>query len=148
MRKFKRIALVCALILVGAMIVSCGASTKVSVNVKVVVMAEDEIYFGPVEVQVEGTTDNPPTVLQCAQEAFILNDFRYENDEYSILSIGDYKEKTEGDYQYFWVYTINGVEPTSGRAGTIVANEGDVILFTYVKESTADLAAKDTAGEN
>ena len=130
MRNFKRIALVCALILVGAMIVSCGASTKVSVNVKVVVMAEDDIYFGPVEVQVEGTTDNPPTILQCVQEAFILNDFRYENDEYSILSIGDYKEKTEGDYQYFWVYTINGVEPTSGRAGTIVANEGDVILFT------------------
>ena len=97
----------------------------------------------------EGKADDPPTILRFVKEAFILNDMKYETDEsevgeFSITSIGDYKEKTEGDYTYFWDYTLNGEEPKSGRAGTIIANEGDVIVYTYYKVLTEELASQDT----
>ena len=151
MRMLKRTALVFALLLVSALIMSCGASQKVTVNVTVTVIIPDldDVYFGPVTVPVEGKADDPPTILRCVKEAFILNDMKYETDEsevgeFSITSIGDYKEKTEGDYTYFWDYTLNGEEPKSGRAGTIIANEGDVIVYTYYQVLTEELASKDT----
>ena len=149
MKKFKLIALLLALAMLSVCFVGCGEKKeKVSVNVKVSVIANDEVLFGPVDVKVEGTTETPPTVLQAVKEAFILNDFQYEADDLSISSIGGYADKEEGDYTYFWVYTINGAEPKAGRAGTIQVNENDVIVYTYVKEATSDLASKDTAGEN
>lgn len=155
MKKFKLIALLMALAMLTACFAGCGEKKeKVAVNVKVTVMVDEdvavdgnEVIFGPVEVKVEGTADNPPTILQAVKEAFILNDFQYEADDLSVSSIGGFSDKVEGDYTYFWVYTINGEEPKSGRAGTIVANENDVIVYNFTKEATADLASADTAGE-
>ena len=148
MKKFKLVALVLAVVMLTACFVGCEKKEKVIVNVTVSVIANDEVMFGPVAVTLEGDAENPPTILQCVQEAFILNDVPHENDEMAITSINNLADKEEGEYTYWWDYTINGAAPASGRAGTIAAQEGDVIVYTYTQVLTQELIDAEDAGED
>lgn len=139
MKHSKLIALICALLTLSVFAVGCGNDNAVTVNVTVSAIAEDTVYVNPVKVTIEGTTEEPPTVLDAAISAFDQNGTPCEADEYSILSIGDYADKTEGEYTYFWEYTVNGEKPEEGRANTIQVNENDIIVFTYVQVLTSDL---------
>ena len=69
-----------------------------------------------------------------------MNDIDYEADDMGIKSIAGNAYKNDGEYTYFWTYTINGEEPTSGRAGNTAINEGDTIIYVYQQESNEDLA--------
>ena len=43
----------------------------------------------------------------------------------------DYTEKDTG-IAHYWMYYINDVEPTSGKANANAIADGDVITYTYV----------------
>ena len=141
MKKFKLIALALAVLMLSACFVGCEKTEKVTVNVTVSVFANDEILVQPLAVPVEAPVDDPATILDCVRHAFELNAIEFEANEMSITSIQGLADKVEGDRTYWWDFTINGAIPETGRAGTITANEGDVIVFTYSNELTSELIA-------
>ena len=141
MKKFKLIALVLAVVMLSACFVACEKTEKVTVNVTVSVLANDEILVAPIAVPVEAPVDDPATILDCVIHAFELNDVEFVADEMSVTSIKGLADKVEGDRTYWWDFTINGAVPETGRAGTIAAKDGDVIVFTYFNELTEALIA-------
>lgn len=147
MKKIRILSFVVALLMLSACVVGCTKVEKVTVNAVVTVVVNGENLLGPVDVAVESTADEPVTVLMAATTAFDNNEIAYAADEYSLSSIGDYADKVDGDYTYFWEYTINGEKVETGRAGTNTIEEGAQIVFTYVMESTEDLAKADEEGD-
>jgi len=147
MKNFRICALLLAVLMLSACFVGC-AKEKTYVNVKVSVVANGETIFGPVDAKVETDPETPATILYVVSDAFDQNEFEYEADDMSFLSINGLSYKEEDGNTYFWDFTINGETPDEGRASTIIANEGDEIVYTYYAESTEDLAANEDAGEN
>lgn len=141
MKKFKLFAFLMACVMLSACLFSCAAKEKTVVNTTVTVFVDDEIAFGPASNGLEIDEGTQATILQCMKEIFILNEIDSEDDGMSFTSIGGNAEKEDGEYTYYWEFTINGTAPESGRAGTIVANDGDVIIFNYVKVLTSELIA-------
>ena len=137
MKKIKIIALALAIAMLSVCLISCG-TPKIKVNAKVGVYVGEEFILAPFAVEVQNT--EAPTILQAVREALELNDIDYEADDMGIKSIAGNAYKTDGEYTYFWTYTINGEEPTSGRAGNTAINEGDTIIYVYQQESNEDLA--------
>ena len=138
MKKIKIFALVLAMAMLTLTVVSCGGSVeKVSVNCNISVMMGEEEVFGPVNLTVQGTVDNPPTVLQAAREAFTVYEIPYEVDENGLsltsLTIDgtEYAKSVDEVNIYTWYYTADGVEPEEGRAGTNLVTEGQTITFHY-----------------
>ncbi len=147
MKKLRILAFAVALLMLSACVAGCTQVEKVTVNAVVTVVVDGENLLGPVNVAVESTADAPVTVLMAATTAFDNNDITYVADEYSLSAISDYADKVDDGYTYFWEYTINGEKVKTGRAGTNVIEEGAEIVFTYVMESTEDLAKADEEGD-
>lgn len=137
MKKIRVIALIMAVVMLCMCMAACGGSNKVRVNCSVSVIIDGEELFGPYSLQVEGTTENPPTVLQAAREAFTVCEVPFEVDEngYSFTSITidgtAYAKGSDEENIYTWYYTADDVEPDSGRAGTNPVTEGQHIKFIY-----------------
>lgn len=132
--KFTRVL---ALVLVGIMAVlcmaSCGAET-INVNLKINCGDPEFPIILDVEVPLKA---NDPTVLQAFVEGCILNqmDYTLTEDEESVKDIDVYKDyvDTETNTTYYWYYTINGAEPTSGKAADNTVSDGDVIEYIYTE---------------
>ena len=140
MKKIKLLAMAMAVLMLAAFAVGCNNVEMVSAEVTVSVIAEDNVLFAS-KVTVEGPADNPPTVLQAAAEARATGGMTYDTSEHTLMTVGDYADKVDGEYTCYWEYTINGEAPKEGRASTIQVKSGDVIQFTYVKILTSELAA-------
>lgn len=151
-KKIRFVALVMAVMMLGMCMASCGGSTaeKVSVNCNVSVVIDGEEVFGPYNLTVQGTTETPPTVLQAAEESFIMCEIPYEVDEngLSLTSVTidgtAYKKGSDETNIYTWYYMADGVEPESGRAGTNAVLEGQNISFIY---SVTPIAPEDLTSE-
>lgn len=133
--KFTRVlALALAAICVVFACASCGDVNAPIINVTVKIIAddaEDPILDTTFELQ-----SSNPTVLEAVVEACITNEIEYNlsETEDSILDIKDYKDYTEKDtgIAHYWMYYINDVDPTSGKANVNAVADGDVITYTYV----------------
>ena len=137
---YKILAFALTILMLSACVIGCQPKTKQKVNVTVSVVVEGETILGPYMVELESDVDNPPTILQAVREACILNDITEEADDMAISTIGEYSAKVEGEYTYFWEFTVNGVIP-AGRAGAVAVNANDEIVYTYIQAKTSDLAA-------
>ena len=144
MKKIKVVALVLAIAMLSACLIGCG-SKKIKVEAKVGVYVGDEFILNPFSVTVQGV--ETPTILQAVREALELNGIEYEADDMGIKSIAGNAYKNDGKTTSFWTYTINGEEPTSGRAGNTAINEGDTIIYVYQQESNEDLAEAGSKAE-
>ena len=144
-----------AAIIVAVMILSafagCGNKVVSKVHIQFIVtvdengneLDEDKI-IGETDVEVEGTTSNPPTVLKAAQLA--LTKLSYEDgyettsDGYSISRIRTYAEHQETDdengYYRYWDAYINGQRSTSGRQSETPIYNNDTLVFKYISSST------------
>lgn len=139
--KFTRVlALALSAVLVLLTFASCGTVTAPKINVTVRIIADnpdEPILDTTVEVQ-----DAAPTVLMAFREACELNEISYDltEAEDSVLNVQDYKDYTENDtgIAHYWMYLINDVEPTSGKANANAIADGDVITYTYVTFNPAD----------
>ena len=118
---------------------------KIKVEAKVGVYVGEEFLLNPFSVTVQGV--EAPTILQAVREALELNGIEYESDEMGIKSIAGNAYKNDGKTTCFWTYTINGEEPSSGRAGNTAINEGDTIIYVYQQESNEDLAEAGSKAE-
>lgn len=76
-----------------------------------------------------------PTVLDAFIKACDENEIPYvlSDDNASVKDIQDFTNHTdENGIAHYWMYYINDVEPTSGKANANTINDGDVILYSYV----------------
>ena len=81
MKKIRVAALAMAIIMLALCAVSCSKSEKLLVNCTISVMIDGELYLDGYAYQVQGTVDEPPTVLQAASEAFTILEIPYEVEE-------------------------------------------------------------------
>ena len=133
--KFTRVlALALAAVCVLLTFASCGNVTAPKINVTVKIIGDDPeepILDTVVEVQ-----DAAPTVLMAFREACELNEIPYDltEGEDSVLNVKDFKDYTETEtgIAHYWMYYINDVEPTSGKANVNAIADGDVITYMYV----------------
>lgn len=133
--KFTRVlALALAAVCVLLTFASCGNVTAPKINVTVKIIGDDPeepILDTVVEVQ-----DAAPTVLMAFREACELNEIAYDltEGEDSVLNVKDFKDYTEKEtgIAHYWMYYINDVEPTSGKANVNAIADGDVITYMYV----------------
>ena len=135
---------VLALILVGVMSVlalaSCGGAAAPEITVTLKIIADDpENPILDTEVKLQ---ENDPTVLSAFVEGCRVNEIAYNLTEGqdSVLDIKDYTDYTEKDtgIAHYWMYYINDVEPTSGKANANAIADGDVITYTYVTFDPAE----------
>ena len=124
-----------ALVLAGIMAVLCMASCGVqtiNVNLKINCGDPDFPIILDVDVPIKSAD---PTVLQAFIEGCIINqmDYTLTADEEAVKDIDIYKDyvDTETNTTYYWYYTINGEEPTSGKAADNAVADGDVIEYIY-----------------
>lgn len=127
---------VLSLMIVGVMLVfslaSCTATAEpITVTLKIIA---DEHADPVLNTEVTIQSDNP-TVLDAFLEGCIVNEVSYAlsaaND--SVLDIEEYKDYTDADgLVHYWMYYINDVEPTSGKANANSIADGDVITYYYV----------------
>lgn len=139
MKKIRFTALALVILMIALTAVSCGGekAEKVAVKCTVSAVVDNETKFGPYEVTVEGTVDNPPTVLKAVETALQLNEitFTIADDGLGFKSItldgNEYKNYADDVNIYGWYYTANGIEPENGRMGINLVVEGDVIELIY-----------------
>lgn len=146
--KFTRVM---SMVLVGIMLalalVSCGSEPQKEVNVTVRIVAEEGA--DPIlDAQVIAKAATP-TVLDAFIKACDENEVPYvlESDTsgtpVSVQDVDTYTyHKDENGILHYWMYTINGEEPTSGKANTNTIEEGDVIVYSYVTYDPAESTAK------
>ena len=134
MKLTRILALALAFVMFALCAASCGEpKVKVNVTIKIIADNPDEPIL-ETPITVESTN---PTVLEAVREALIVNEIPYNltDDESSILDIQDYKDLSatqSGDgLVYYWMYYLNDVEPTTGKANTNTIAEGDVITYVY-----------------
>ncbi len=142
--KFTRImAAALALIMLCGVFALTGCAQKVESTVSVEFIDGEGKTIGKTTVTVEGTQDNPPTVLKAAEQALIFLDFEkgYEltADGYSIKSVNGITEVSETDaengYYSYWRVYINGNDPTEGRQSINPVYNNSEVVFKYVSDS-------------
>ena len=142
--KFTRFmaALLAVIMFCGAFALT-GCAKKVQSTVNVQFIDGDGNKIGDVTVTVDGTEENPPTVLKAAEQALIFLDFEkgYEltADGYSIKSVNGISEVSETDaengYYSYWRVYIDGNDPTDGRQSVTPVYSGSEVVFKYVSDS-------------
>jgi len=134
MKLTRILTLALAFVMLALCAVSCG-EPKIKVNVTVKIIADnpnEPILDTPITIE-----STNPTVLEAVREALIVNEIPYNltDDQSSILDIQDYKDlaaNQSGDgLVYYWMYYLNDVEPTTGKAVDNAIAEGDVITYVY-----------------
>lgn len=106
-------------------------------------LTDDDYIVGQATVTVEGTEQNPPTVLKAAEAALIYLEFEngYEltNDGYSVKAVNGIVEVDETDattgYYSYWKATVDGQESTSGRQSETIVYDGQTVEFRFVSDS-------------
>lgn len=142
--KFSRIlALALAAVMAVMCLASCGAAAP-TINVTLKISPNQDPDFPTIlEVNVPIKSENP-TVLEAFIEGCIVNqmDYTLTDDELGVLDIDEYPDTiTEDGVSYYWIFTLNGVEPSAGRAADIAINDGDVIEYIYVEYVPEETAA-------
>ncbi len=133
-----KISRILALALAGIMLIftlaSCSAAAQpITVTVKITPDVNDPdstILDMAVELQ-----SNNPTVLDAFIEGCTIAEFDFTLDAAgeSVVDIDEYKDYTDAETNttYYWYYTVNGVEPESGKAYDNAVADGDVIEYIY-----------------
>ncbi len=131
-----KLSRVLAIAMAGIMLVltlaSCGAE-PIEVTVKVTPDINDA-NSTIVDMSVSLNMANP-TVLDALIEACTAAEYEYtlDNAAQSVVDIDVYKDYTDSETNttYYWYYTINGEEPTSGKAAENAVADGDVVEYIY-----------------
>jgi|BioPla2DNA2_1021312.scaffolds.fasta_scaffold51956_2 hypothetical protein len=127
----KVLILLLAATIVFTMLTSC-ATTVEEINVTLIITAGEEEILN----QVIPMNYKDPTVLMLVKEAAVLYEIPvvYNENDDSVLHIGEYEAKDVENITYFWEYMINDVLPentTGGKANAQAIKDGDVIHYIY-----------------
>lgn len=160
----KLMTLVMLAVMLCSMFCACGKSKmNVTIGVKLgddyitymynenadnpdfMIPAEDRTFLNDVGVEIAYDEGGQVSVLDVFKNAAVeyALDYTLDSNEASVASVNDYGGFTGKDAEgktlvFFWTYTINGVEPTEGRAATNYVKDGDKIVFTLTSASEDD----------
>ena len=172
MKKFnlvKVLSLILVVAALGCVMCGCGrAKMNVKVGIKLgqdyidymyeknadneefIIPNEDRNLLNDIDVEIVYKDGEQVSALTAFIEATYLQAIEYTLDsaEQSVKSVKTYGEfsgsAADGtNLFFFWTYTINGVEPTTGRAATNYVKDGDVIVFTLTSASENDFKEED-----
>ncbi|MBE6599344.1 MAG: hypothetical protein E7638_07885 [Ruminococcaceae bacterium] len=130
MKKRRIFALLMAACMVCMVMISCATSTpRVKVNATFSVVINGETLVDAHTIELEGTTESAPTVLEsiCA----VLEGYGMipEYDEDSLEAVTYDGTTYAAEDGNAWYYTINGAD--GSKAGSTYLNEGDNIVYIY-----------------
>ena len=130
MKTSRIIALVLAVLMVGMVMVSCVSSTpRVKVNATFSAIINGETIVDAHNLDLEGTTESAPTVLEAicmVMEGYSMIP-EYDEDSLKAVTYDGVTYAAEGGNA--WYYTVN--DKDGAKAGATVLNEGDVIVYIY-----------------
>ncbi|MDD4773193.1 MAG: DUF4430 domain-containing protein [Eubacteriales bacterium] len=109
-------------------------STQISVNL-IIRAGDDRIFSSEVKVNTEN-----PTVIDAVREAIATYelDITLDSNGNSISKVKNYYDTEIEGITYYWMYTINGVEPTTGKASSNVIADGDKIEYIFYSSDPGD----------
>ncbi len=160
----KLMAFVVVAMMLATMLCSCGGSKmNVTVGIKLgedyitymydkniddenfIIPQEDRVFLNDVSIEIPYDEGAQVSALDAFINACAEYDLAYTLDdaEQSVKAVRSYSGFSGQDAEgtvltFFWTYTINGVEPTSGRANTNYVKDGDKIVFSLVSASAND----------
>ena len=125
MKLTRILSMVLAGIVLAFALVSCGGEPAKEVTVTLKIVGSGE---GDPVLDTQVTLDAFITACDENEIPYVLSD-----DNASVKDIQDFTNHTdENGIAHYWMYYINDVEPTSGKANANTINDGDVILYSYV----------------
>lgn len=130
--KVKRIlSAVLAVIFMLGVLSSC-VTDAAEISVNLTIKAGDDKIFNKA-VSVADPEGDGVSVIDVVNEAIAQYELKITLDSAgnSITGVNKYVETTIDDSPYFWMYTINGVEPTTGKASTNIVVDGDSIEYIF-----------------
>lgn len=136
MKLFRFMALAIAVVMLSVCMISCagngGTVDGITVNCTVSVVVDDTYILEEFTYDAVGTKEEGPTILKAVTDALFVNDIAYLADDNGFESISDVEgnEYANGTDNYFWICTVDG-EEIRGRAGNILVEPGQVIVYTY-----------------
>lgn len=114
-------------------------------NMEFMIPQEHRNFLNDVSVEIAYAEGEQVSVLDAFINACAEYDLDYTLDSTgkSVSIINDYAGGSGTDEEgtiitFFWSYTINGVEPTEGRAADNYVKDGDKIVFTLTSASAND----------
>ncbi len=131
-------ALAIAAVMLALSLASCGTvAPEITVTVEIYSNSPEAATEDDLVLNVQQSIQSEaPTVFEAVTEALIVNEIAYvaSDDMMSLVDIKDFKDYTEADtgIAHYWMYYLNDVEPTSGKAGTNAIADGDKITYYYV----------------
>ncbi len=163
---FRILTLLLAVLMLSCMFVGCGKNKMtVTVGIKLgddyityryneeeaagndefMIPAEDRVFLNDVSIEIPYEEGEQVSALDAFIDACKEYDIQYtlESNQKSVSVVSTYKgflgkDDDGNNVTFFWTYTINGVEPTSGRAADNYVNDGDVIVFTLTSANESD----------
>ncbi|MBQ8509064.1 MAG: hypothetical protein IJ493_04070 [Clostridia bacterium] len=141
--KFTRVlTLLMVGILVALSLGSCSSGPAAPITTVTLIIENPDDPENPILNTTVEVQDENPTVLMAFQEGCIANEISYvlTDAEDSVRDIKDYKDVTVDGLTYYWIYLIDGVEPTQGKANANAISEGQTITYQYI---VFDPAAED-----
>ena len=121
------------------------AEEELKGNTEFMIPAEHRNFLNDVNVEIAYAEGEQVSALDAFINACVEYDLDYTLDSTgkSVTVINDYtgfsgKDEEGTVITFFWSYTINGVEPTSGRAADNYVKDGDKIVFTLTSASADD----------
>ncbi len=164
--KIRIFALLVVVLMLSCMFVGCGKNKMtVTVGVKLgedyityryneeeskgneefMIPQEDRVFINDVSIEIAYDEGEQVSALDAFINACAEYDIGYTLDSTgkSVSVVSDYKgflgkDADGNNVTFFWSYTINGVEPTSGRASDNYVKDGDKVVFTLTSANEAD----------
>lgn len=137
MKKIRFSALIIALFMFAATLLSCGPAANNEVKCTISIVINGEAIVDELECPVKTSNGEDPTVLKALEVALNFLGVDYEFDSTNLKRIMfdgvEYAAGLDeaGENLWFWNYTANGEEPEKGSPSINVVNDGDKIVFTY-----------------
>lgn len=134
--KFKRILSITLVMLfiIGTLSSCVTDATEISVTLSIKA-GDDKIFNSKIKVNTES-----PTVIDAVNEAIATYGLNIDLDANgnSVVKINNYNDTEIDGISYYWMYTINGVEPTTGKASSNAIKDGDVIEYIFYSSDPGD----------
>ena len=128
----KSVLILFAVIFVVGTFSSCVTDSS-EIGIQLVIRAGDERIFNT-NVKLQPTKeDGTCSVIDVINNAIAIYevDVKLDSTASFISKIKNYGETSIEGIEYYWMYTINGTEPTSGRADSNFVKDGDTVEYLF-----------------
>jgi len=143
-----KLFVIAALVLLTAFcFVSC-AEPAPATSVKLVIKSgSEQLFGGTVTLDIEN-----PTVIDVVNKAAADNhetvNIVVSESGDSLESVNEYKVSEIDGLHYYWLYTIDGVEPTEGMANDNSVANGNTVEYRFVSYDPDTQQTKDYDAES